>query len=166
LSAREVKATWRPSPLITGSPTPPFGGEPSEGVAHRGGLPGLEIVHDDAISVADKGDMAAVAADRGFRGQIGGVVAPPEDPLLRLLLLAVVDERVGGAIVVAGHQVRGLRDEGHIAAVGADRRGGHADEAALPVRIRAVGGDAHPGGPTRLELVDERVAEEVGVLVF
>src|SRR5207245_2239815 len=70
----------------------------------------------------------------------------------------LVDEGVGHAVGVAGHQVRGLGGEADEVPVGAERGAG-----GEVVCLRAAAVNAHALGNTRLAVVDEDVGDAVGV---
>src|SRR5213076_1413499 len=80
--------------------------------------------------------------------------------------LAVVDEHIGRLVGVPGHEVGGVRNEGHKTAVGANYRavGGGTARAAGAVSLVPGAVNAHPFGDAGLPVVDEHVRKiPVGV---
>ena len=75
-----------------------------------------------------------------------------------LIRVTVVDENVEVAVTTTGHQVGGVRVEGHVTSVVADRGPG-----ASKVPLGAIAGDADPGGGPGLAVADKDIGCAIGV---
>ncbi len=104
--------------------------------------------------------MAAIATQR-WRPADGVPRACAGDGLtdqLQCVGLAVEDKHVARRVVVVGRQVVGIRDEGHVAPVHADRR-----HVAIVVGLSTVGADAHPLDRVGLAVIDEDIVVVVRI---
>ena len=144
-------------PLVPGAVhAHPFGGAGppviDEHVRPPVGVPGHEVG-----GVGSEGDEAAVGADHGTAAT-PVVVDDIHAHSFGGAGLTVMHEHVLSPIRVPGHEVGGVRDEGHEAAIGADRR-----PAARPVPL--VPGAVHtdPLGDAGRPVEDKHVDDPVRV---
>ncbi|MFC2051048.1 hypothetical protein ACFLTN_07745, partial [Chloroflexota bacterium] len=116
------------------------------------------VARNEVAGIGPKGDIAAVVAYAGpiaafvALGAIGGDTDPGG------MRIVDTNKDVSAVVCVTGNEVAGMGPKGDIAAVAA-----YVATPAVTVALGAIGGDADPGGDTRIAVMNEDVIMAVCV---